>query len=154
MRRHPHDQPEHVTRLARRALPEVLLPERAQQRLVAVLDQLGRAADVYGLVRVLGVEDCQADPWVLGEIPGLLARRRREKSTKSPSLTIQTTEVCCPPSGFSVATVATFLPSSSLRVSWSNLTATASPFCSATLSSPFTRNRCVLNRAALDSITA
>jgi hypothetical protein len=63
-------------RLAWRALPAVLLPERAEQRLVPVLDQLGRAADVGGLVRVLGVEDCEADPWVAGEIPGLLAPRR------------------------------------------------------------------------------
>jgi hypothetical protein len=142
MRRHPHDQPEHVTRLARRAQPEVLLPERAQQRLVPVLDQLGRAADVYGLVRVLDVEDCQADPWVPGQILAFWRVAVVEKSTKSPSLTIQTIEVCGPPSGFSVATVATFLPSSSLRVSWSNLAATASPFYLATLSSPFACNRC------------
>jgi hypothetical protein len=88
----------------------------AEQRLVPVLDQLGRAADVYGLVRVLGVEDCEADPWVPGEIPSLLAPRRGREEHKSPSLTIQTTVVCGPPSGFSVATVATFLPSNSLRV--------------------------------------
>src|SRR6185312_15826305 len=55
-----------------------------------------------------------------------------ENSTKSPSLTIQITVVCGPPSGFSVATVATFLPSSSLRVSSLNFTGTASPFYSAT----------------------
>src|SRR5580700_9242198 len=73
LRRHPDDQPEDVPRLARRALPGVLLPERAEQRLVPVLDQFGRAADVHGLVWVLGVEDREADPWVPGEIPGLLA---------------------------------------------------------------------------------
>jgi hypothetical protein len=58
-----------------------------------------------------------------------------EKSTKSPSRTIQTTEVCGPPSGFSVATVATFLPSSSLRVSSLNVTGTASPVLFSNLSS-------------------
>jgi len=48
-----------------------------------------------------------------------------ENSTVSPSRMIQTTEECGPPSGFRVATMAKFLPSSNLRVASLNVTATA-----------------------------
>src|SRR5262249_22418332 len=47
-----------------------------------------------------------------------------ENSTVSPSRRIHTTEVCGPPSGFTVATVAKFLPSRSSRVVSSSTTAT------------------------------
>src|SRR5262249_31509556 len=47
-----------------------------------------------------------------------------ENSTVSPSRKIHTTEACGPPSGFTVATVAKFLPSRSLRVVSSSTTAT------------------------------
>src|SRR5690348_5575926 len=47
-----------------------------------------------------------------------------ENSTVSPSRKIHTTEVCGPPSGFTVATVAKFLPSRSSRVVSSSTTAT------------------------------
>src|SRR6059058_5476992 len=46
-----------------------------------------------------------------------------EKSTESPSRRNQTTEACGPPSGFTVATVAKFLPSKILRVAASNVIA-------------------------------
>ena len=49
----------------------------------------------------------------------------------SPSLTMQTTEVCGPPSRFSVVTMAKFRLSSSSRVSSLNATDTSSPFSQA-----------------------
>src|SRR5262249_2447411 len=65
---------------------------------------------------------------------GSLARLRAfclslvtEKSTASPSRRYQTTEVCGPPSGFTVATVAKFLPSRILRVGSSRVIAIGRP---------------------------
>src|SRR5262249_18066114 len=65
---------------------------------------------------------------------GSLARLRAfclslvtEKSTASPSRRYQTTEVCGPPSGFTVATVAKFLPSRILRVGSSSVIAIGRP---------------------------
>jgi hypothetical protein len=46
-----------------------------------------------------------------------------ENATVSPSRKIQTTDVWGPPSGFTVATVAKFLPSSRSRVASSNAAA-------------------------------
>jgi hypothetical protein len=48
-----------------------------------------------------------------------------ENSTVSPSRAIHTTEVCGPPSRFSVATVAKFRPSSRSRISGVNVSASS-----------------------------
>ena len=62
-----------------------------------------------------------------------------ENSTVSPSRRIHTTEAWGPPSGFSVATVAKFLPSRSLRATSSRATATGpSPLY---VASPAAENR-------------
>jgi hypothetical protein len=81
-----------------------------RQGLTLVLDQFGGATDLDRAVRVLQIEDRDADPRVPGEVAGFRRAAVVEKSTVSPSRRNHTTEDCGPPSGFTVATVAKFLP--------------------------------------------
>lgn len=72
------------------------------------------------MVGVLRVDDGEADPRIPGEVPPLPTPAVVENRTVSPSLSIQTTDVCGLPSSLRVATAAKFFPSSSARVSSSS----------------------------------
>src|SRR5512139_3647750 len=70
---HAYGDPAQLRRLVAEVLTEVLLGQQLRQRLVRIVEEFRRAADVHRLVRVVGQVDGEADPGIASDVAGLAA---------------------------------------------------------------------------------